>query len=118
MSNLPARSELAKTAVRGFGALGGGVALLVLAGLSRGLIGVIVGGALAVVGLSVGSSRSDRTAGVITAAAGILSILSGLSSIVGGFPNLSGMMWVAGIGLAAYGGFSLYRFFTNLRRRM
>ncbi len=112
MSDIVPRSEVSRHGVRGVGAIVGGAALLILHALAAvPVVGFVVGGALTVGGFALTGSKSDRTVGFIAAGAGIVTILSRI------LPGLGWIMLVPGIGLLAVGAVSLFRFFTNLRKR-
>jgi len=102
----------------GVGATVGGLSLLVIAGLSRGILGVIVGGAVALLGFAVSGTKKDRPMGLAVAAVGIVAGLSSLSRIVPILPNLGWLIWVSGIGLLAGGIAALVRSIGSLRQRM
>jgi hypothetical protein len=115
MNELVPRSELSKQGWRGFGGVAGGVALLVLKGISGAGFwpGLVAGAFLLIVGLGIGSSREDRAAGAVVAAVGAATVIASI-------PALGGLRWlmtVAGIALIAAGAWSLARFFINLRKR-
>ncbi len=110
MGDIVPRKEVERDGIRGFGGLAGGAGLLVLSSLGM-IPGLIVGGALTLVGLGVAGSKRDRVAGGVAAAAGILTLLSKVLGFGGGF------LLVGGIGLLAFGGYSLYNFFKKLKSR-
>lgn len=120
MGDIVPRETLVRQGMRGFGGVGGGVGLLVLQSLARigggfSLLGLIVGGTLAIFGLAVAAKDpTDRDAGMVIAGAGIMTAVASLP-IVGGLA--SGLMWVAGVGLLGIGGVNLYRFFKGIRAR-
>jgi hypothetical protein len=117
MSDLVPRDQVSRQGVRGFVAVAGGVGTLFLATLG-GIPGIIIGGVITVIGLALSGGKKERTAGVVTAVAGaavVVSSLPFLSSVFGGL--FHGVMYAAGIVLLGVGGFSLYRFFSNLRKR-
>jgi hypothetical protein len=112
MSDIVPRSEVSKSGVKGVGAVVGGTALLVLSAISQiPVIGVIAGGVLAVVGLSLTTSRSDRTAGAVTAVAGIVTAAAAL------IPGLRWLVWLPGIGLLGAGIYMLFKFFRGMKTR-
>lgn len=116
MSDIVPRSEVSRQGVRGVGAVVGGAGLIILSALGP-LLGLIAGGALAIVGFALTGSKPDRRAGFITLAAGVVTAVSALHRFIPLFPNLSWLMWIPGIGLLAIGAVSLVRFFSNLRKR-
>jgi hypothetical protein len=116
MSDIVPRDQLNKRAVQGVGAVVGGVALLVLGG--GGVLALIAGGVVTVVGLLLMSSRSDRRAGVIATVIGGAALASGILGFTHVFGWVHWLMRAAGIVLVGIGGFSLFRFFSGLRKRM
>ena len=115
MGELVPRKELVKQGWRGFGGVAGGIVLLLLRGIAGGGFwpGLLAGAFLILLGLGIGSSRSDRVAGGIT-------IAVGAATLIGSIPGFSGVRWlmsVAGIALIAAGAWSLVKFFLNLRKR-
>ena len=114
MSDIVPRSQMTKQGVKGISAVGGGIALLVLA--STSWFGIIAGAALTVIGVAIGRSKSDRVAGIVTTVVGVASLLTGL--LARSVPALKFLMWGPGIILIAGGIWSLVRFFQNLRKRM
>lgn len=112
MSDLVPRGQLTSQGVKGVGAIVGGGTLLVLAAISHGLLGIIFGGAIAVVGLALSGSKTDRKAGIVALTAGAVAV--GVSLI----PGLRWLIWLPGLGLLAAGILSLFRFAKSLRKRM
>jgi hypothetical protein len=110
MSDMVPRNVLTKQGVQGVGAVAGGVVLLVLAG--GGWFSIVVGAVLAIGGLALAGSRSDRTAGIVTAVAGAATLLTG---IFGG--PLAWRMRAAGFVFLGGGIYLLIRFFRGLRSR-
>ena len=119
MSEIVPRSQLTKQGTFGVLATGGGVVLLILA---RGtLFGIIAGGVLLIAGLALSGSKSDKSLGIVTAVVGGIALATGL---LGHIPVLS---WFVGVGdfimratgivLIGTGIYSLFRFFSNLRKR-
>ncbi len=119
MGDLIPREKLIRQGMRGLGGLGGGIGMLVLriftGGPGLSLLGLIVGGAVTVFGLTVASSREDRRAGLVVTAAGLLTAAASLPW-VGGIGQT--LMTLGGIGLLAVGAFNLVKFLVNLRKRM
>ncbi|HVO37997.1 MAG TPA: hypothetical protein VMV03_03115 [Spirochaetia bacterium] len=113
MSDIVPRSQVTRQGVIGVGALAGGAALLILAG--GGLFGIIAGGVLIVAGLALSSSKSDRTAGVVTVVVGAAALVTGI--LGHGLPIITWLMRAAGFVLLGTGIYSLVRFFSNLRKR-
>lgn len=117
MGDLVPRKEMVNQGVKGVGGVAGGVALLIVKGLlfSLGLVpGLIIGGVLTLGGLAISRSKGERTAGAVVAGAGILTLVA--STGIGA--GLAGaLMTIGGIGLLAFGGYSLIKFILNLRKR-
>ena len=111
MNDIVPRETLSKQGVAGFTAVAGGVGLLVMA--ASGVLGFLIGGLLTVGGLAVALRNDDRRPGLVVAGAGVLGILS---AAIGGFPGF--VLGLAGAGLIAYGGLSIYRFIRGLKSRM
>jgi hypothetical protein len=112
MSEIEPRSQVSRSGMKGVGAVAGGAGLLVLAGISAiPLIGIIGGAVIAVVGLALMTSRSDRTAGIVTAVAGAATLLGAL------IPGLRLLIWLPGVGLLGVGIYSLVRFFRGVKSR-
>jgi hypothetical protein len=112
MSDIVPRSEVSKSGVKGVGAVVGGAALLVLYGIaSIPVIGIIAGAVLAVVGFSLTTSRSDRTAGVVTVVAGVVTAAASL------IPGLRWLIWLPGLGLIGTGVYLLFKFFRGMKSR-
>lgn len=123
MNDLVPRKTLVKQGGLAIGGLGGGIALLVLNSV-LGIPGLIIGGVVTLIGLAIGSSKDDRTAGTIATGAGILTgvhalsafkipILSALAGGLGG-----ALLTISGIGLLVMGGLNLFKFVKNYRNRM
>ena len=113
MGELLPRNELVKQGMIGFGALVGGTVLLLLPGLP-GILGWILGGVLAVLGLGLISTKENRLTGALIAAVGILTIVSQTGTLG---PVAGWLMRFGGISLLLTGGISLTRFFINLGKR-
>ena len=111
MNDIVPRETLSKQGVAGLTAVAGGVGLLVMA--ASGVLGFVIGGLLTIGGLAVGLRKEDRRPGLVVAGAGVLGILS---AAIGGFPGF--ILGLAGAGLIAYGGLSIYRFIRGLKSRM
>ena len=111
MNDIVPRETLSKQGVAGFTTVVGGVGLLVMA--ASGVLGFVIGGLLTVAGLAFALRKDDRRPGLVVAGAGVLGILS---AAIGGFPGI--VLGLAGAGLIAYGGLSIYRFFRGLKSRM
>jgi hypothetical protein len=114
MSDIEPRSQVSKNGMKGVGALAGGVGLVVLSALGP-LLGLIAGGVLTVVGLSLSGSKSDRTAGIVTAGAGIVTAGIAVLSFLGA--HLNGLLAIPGVVLIGAGIWSLIKFFRGVRSR-
>ncbi len=112
MNDIVPRETLSKQGVAGLTAVAGGIGLLVMS--TAGVLGFVIGGVLTAAGLAVGLRKEDRRPGLVIAGAGALGILS--AAIGGGFPGVA--LKLAGAGLIAYGGLSIYRFFRGIKSRM
>jgi hypothetical protein len=110
MSDIVPRSVLTKQGVKGVGAVAGGVVLLVLAG--GGWFSIVVGAVLGLGGLALSGSKSDRTAGIVTAVVGGATLLTG---IFGG--PFAWLMRAAGFVFLGGGIYLLVKFFRGLRSR-
>lgn len=112
MSDIVPRNEVSRSGVKGVGAVAGGATLLVLSAISSvPVLGVIAGAVLAVIGFSLTTSRSDRTAGVVTAVAGIVTAAAAL------IPGLRWLVWLPGLGLIGTGVYMLFKFFRGMKSR-
>ena len=112
MSDIVPRSEVSKSGVKGVGAVAGGAVLLVLNWIAYiPVIGIIAGAVLAVVGFSLTTSRSDRTAGVVAVVAGV--VTAGASLIHG----LHSLILLPAIGLLGVGVYQLFKFFRGMKSR-
>ena len=112
MSDIVPRNEVSKSGVKGVGAVVGGATLLVLSAISSiPVLGVIAGAVLAVIGFSLTTSRSDRTAGVVTAIAGVVTVAAAL------IPGLRWLVWLPGLGLIGTGVYMLFKFFRGMKSR-
>ena len=113
---VPSRHELVKQGTKGVAGVAGGAGLLILSGISSaGLLpGLIAGGILAVAGFIIGSNREDRKAGLVAIIAGAATAVASLPFIG---PLVHWLLPVAGVGLLAAGGWSLFKFWRNMRRR-
>jgi hypothetical protein len=114
MSDIVPRSTLARQGVQGVVFLVGGIVLVVVA--AGGLLGIIVGALAAVVGLALTGSRQDRGTGLVAAVAGLVVLAAGIFG-----RQLGWLLWplrIAGIVLAGLGGYWIWKFVANLRKRM
>jgi len=112
MGEIVPRNQVTRHGVKGVGAIAGGAGLMVLSSISSiPVIGAIAGGLLAVVGFALTGSKSDRTAGVVTAVAGVVTVAAAL------IPGLRWLIWLPGIGLLGAGVYSLVKFFRGMKSR-
>ena len=109
MSDIVPRSEVSKNGVKAVGAIAGGVTLFVLA--TAHIFAIAAGGVLAIAGLALSTSKSDRTAGIVTAVVGVAALVTGI------LPGISWVMKVAGIAFIAAGIYSLVKFFRGMKTR-
>jgi hypothetical protein len=109
MGDIVPRNELVKQGVNGVGGIAGGTAILVLSSFG-GVWGWLIGAALTAAGLYMSRKKTNRTAGTLTAGAGIITLVSRL-------PVIGWLVHLGGWGLIAMGGWSLFKFFKNLRKR-
>jgi hypothetical protein len=114
MSDLVPRKTLVKQGGQAIGGVVGGIAVLALTGL-HAIPALIVGGAVALIGLAISGSKDDRTAGLITVGAGALTALTAVP-LIGGLAGT--LMTISGIGLLVMGGINLFKFVKNYRKRM
>jgi len=118
MGDLVPRKTMVKQGGYAFGGLAGGIALFALhaiAGPAHFLTSLIIGGAVALVGLAIGSSRDDRTAGTIVTAAGIVTAATAIP-LIGGLAGA--LLTISGVGLLIVGGINLWKFVKNYRKRL
>jgi hypothetical protein len=114
MSDIVPRSTLARQGVQGVVFLVGGIVLVAVA--AGGLLGIIAGALAAVVGLALTGSRQDRGAGLVATVAGLVVLAAGIFG-----RQLGWLLWplrIAGIVLAVLGGYWIWKFVANLRKRM
>lgn len=117
MNDMVPTSTLAKQGVAAVGGIAGGLGLWVLRALSHiPIVGLAVGGLVALVGVGALSSREpeDKRAGIVTAAAGGLTVLSNIGLFAGA---ANGLMGIAIVGLLAMGGWNAYKFMKGLKTR-
>jgi hypothetical protein len=113
MSDIVPRSQLTKDGVKGVGAVAGGISLLALAG--GHIFAIIAGAVLTVAGLALSSSKSDRTAGIVSTVVGAAALASG---ILGRWiPAIPWLMRVAGLVFLGAGIYSLVKFFRGMKTR-
>ncbi|MGA2640085.1 MAG: hypothetical protein ABSG21_04155 [Spirochaetia bacterium] len=113
MSDIVPRSQVTKDGVKAAGAIAGGVVLVVLA--TVGWLGIIAGAALTIAGLALSSSKSDRTAGIVTTVVGVAALATG---ILGRWiPGIPWLMRIAGLVFVGVGIYSLVKFFRGMKTR-
>lgn len=122
LDNVSSRTSLQRNAVQGGMSLAGGIALLILNGLSGNIfVGIVAGIAMAGFGYSMVNKKYAKKAGettqgsvllgagIITAAAALpIPVISGLSSFV---------LWGSGMGLVGYGIWKLLQYRKGIRNR-
>jgi hypothetical protein len=113
MSDIAPRSQVTKQGMTAVGGIGGGIALLALAGFH--LFGIIAGAVLLVAGLALSSSKSDRTVGIVTAVVGAASLATG---ILGRWlPGIPWLMRAAGFVFIGVGIYALVKFLRGVKSR-
>ena len=115
MSDIVPREQVSQQGVRAAGGVVGGAALLVLTALPP-VAAAVAGGALVLLGLSQTRSRQDRRPGWVVAAVGAATLAAGLIPGLGGLAGA--LLTLSGVGLLGVGGYNLFQFIRNLRRRM
>jgi hypothetical protein len=107
--------ELRNRGTKGIMSAGVGVGLLVVNAIIHiPVVGWIIGGGLAIFGLSglFGKTKTDRASGTILLAAGA----AGLATIF--LPHLTSfLLGAGGLGLIAYGAWNIVKFVKGLRSR-
>ena len=114
MSDIVPRSTLARQGVQGVVFAAGGIVLMAAA--RGGVFGIVVGALAAIAGLALTGSKTDRNAGLLAMAVGLVTLLAGVFS--GGLAWLLWLMRAAGLALAGLGGYWIWKFIANLRKRM
>ena len=112
MSDIVPRGRLAKQAMVGIGATGGGIALLALAG--NPVFSIVAGAVLLVAGLALSTGKSDRTIGIVGAVVGAAAVVAGL---LPGRDIITVLMRIAGFLSIGGGVYQLVRFFIDLKKR-
>jgi hypothetical protein len=108
------RTTLARQGVQGVVFAAGGIILMLAA--RGGVFGIVVGALATIAGLALSGSKPDRTAAVIALVAGLGTLLAGIFS-----GSLAWLLWImraAGLALAGVGGYWVWKFIANLRKRM
>ena len=124
MDNYPVdSSDLSKRGTRGVVSAGVGIGLIVVNSILHfPVVGAIIGGGLAILGLTglLSRTKTDKVAGAVALAVGV----AGLSTvfrhvpILGAIAGFSSFIVGAGaIGLLIYGGFNIFKFIKGLRNR-
>ena len=116
MGDIVPRNKLVKQGVKGLGGVGGGITILILSSLGT-ISGLVFGGLLTAVGILISKSKDDRIAGTIVAGAGIITLISLLIKIPAIGSVASWLMGIGGVGLILAGGWSIFKFIKNLRKR-
>jgi hypothetical protein len=114
MSDLVPRSTLARQGVQGVVFVAGGIVLMAVA--RGGAFGIVAGALATIAGIALTGSKPDRNAGLIAVAAGIATLAAGIFS--GPLAWLLWLMRAAGLVLAGVGGYWIWKFVANLRKRM
>jgi hypothetical protein len=108
------RNTLARQGVQGVVFVAGGIILVLAA--RGGVFGIVVGALAAIAGLALTGSKSDRNAAITALVAGLATLLAGIFS-----SHLAWLLWImraAGLVLAGVGGYWIWKFIANLRKRM
>jgi hypothetical protein len=108
------RNTLARQGVQGAVFLAGGLVVMVAA--RGGAFGIVAGALATIAGIALTGSKPDRDAGLIALAAGIVTLAAGIFS-----RPLGWVLWImraAGLVLATVGGYWIWKFIANLRKRM
>ena len=117
MGELATRSEMTKSLMNGVGGVGAGIGLLIIAGIASSPVLWIAAGVCAVIGLGMVLTKRQKKAGaVMIGAAAVVGAAGLVTALLGAV--VPWLVPVAGIGLIALGGFSLFKFFSNLKNRM
>lgn len=125
--------EITNAGVRGVGSTIGGVALLLLRGVSGflgGIGGLVIGAISMIVGASSlkSQSKTDRRGGTIALVAGAVVALPGIARILGKVPIIgglvnavSGISWgiiaLGAFGLIGYGVYNIVKFVKGIKSR-
>jgi hypothetical protein len=116
MDNYPVdSSDLRSRGTKGVMSVVGGVGVLVVSALfGSPILAGIIGGGLALLGLSglFGKTKTDRTTGSVVLIAGGIGLASAF--LHGPFHSL---LSLAGIGLLGFGAWNIFKFIKGLRNR-
>ena len=110
MGDIVPRREVNQEGTRAIASLVGGAGLFVLSVLGT-VPGIIIGGAVAAVGIGIAVSKKDRVAGGILGGVGGLTVLAKLVGFGGG------LLLIGAAGLFGYGVYSAIQFFRKLKTR-
>jgi hypothetical protein len=115
MGELVSRNEMSKQLINGVGGVGAGIGLLIVNGFHP-LVLLVGAGICGAVGLGMLASKSEKKAGAAMLGAGVLAGGAAALALLS-FVGLGFLPWLAGIGLIGLGGFSIFKFFSNLKKR-
>jgi CHASE2 domain-containing sensor protein len=113
MGDLATRSEMTKSLLNGVGGVGAGVGLLIVSSFASSPVLWVAAGICGVIGIGMLISKTQKKAGAVLVGAAILAGVAGIATALLGW-----LVPVAGIGLIALGGFSIFKFFSNMKKRM
>lgn len=113
MGELVSRSELTKSFMNGVGGIGAGLGLLIINAIASSPVMWVAAGVCGVIGLGMLISKSQKKAGAAMLVAGALAGIAGIASLGVGW-----LVVIAGVGLIGLGGYSLFKFVSNLKKRM
>jgi hypothetical protein len=113
--NLTPTSVLAKQGVTAIGGIAGGIVCLVMGALPP-VVGIVVGGAAAVIGISAILSKDpgDKKPGILIAAAGALAVFSKVGMIK---PIAGTLLSIGALGLLGLGIWNGIKFLKGLKKR-
>jgi hypothetical protein len=114
MGEIVSRNELSNQLMKGVGGVGAGIGLLILLPWVAGVPGLIAASILGLIGLILSASKTQRKAGAVAIGA---AVVTGAVAILQKVPIINSLFWIAPIGLIIAGGFSLYKFFKNMKAR-
>jgi hypothetical protein len=114
MGEIVSRNEMSNQLMKGVGGVGAGIALLIIFPIAGSTVGLIAAGVLALAGLILSAAKTQRKAAAVTLGAGII---TGAAYLLQKIPIINSLFWIAPIGLIIAGGFSLYKFFKNMKAR-
>jgi hypothetical protein len=111
MGELTTRSEMSKQLMNGVGGVGAGIGLIIISALGAPVV-LVGAGICAAIGIGLALSKTQKKAGMVMLGAGVVVGVAGLISALTGV-----LVPIAGIGLIGLGIFSLYKFFSNMKKR-